>query len=363
MRGTLSRKGKFIARSQGNSRKGARSIAIVSVLLDELGVSKNTSRISDSLGGGGHSARSCHHSWPITARGCRARSAQGPGGGWWSPGDQPPASSPVESHRTCSTPPEASRGGTCTVLPSRDTSESAPRVFTGRPVPQAPSARHPPSPQTRRTAGTQYWPRCLYTWFRTGSHLPLVGGGGGPSPGPSSQMPAEGPPWKQAFWGPLSWASVLTLLHILLILRRTWHANLPHTLRRRRTPWQCRRGCSLLHQPLLSPALQRLLAPGSVSHVDLNRSQVFPSSVCLQCLPSTAQHRKHRFGVFFLTAYFHKTLTLKDDSNELDPLRHIRLTLSWIFCFRTQWHNATMAFLQEGWHQIRQMIVHYERWH
>ena len=80
--------------------------------------------------------------------------------------------------------------------------------------------------------------------------------------------------------------------------------------------------------PPPAPSLQRLLAPGSVSHVDLNRSQVFPSSVCLQCLPSIAQHRKHRFGVFFLIAYFHKTLTLKDDSNEIDPLRHIRLTLS-----------------------------------
>lgn len=36
-------------------------------------------------------------------------------------------------------------------------------------------------------------------------------GWGGPSPGPSSQTPVEGPPWKQASWRPLSQASVLRL--------------------------------------------------------------------------------------------------------------------------------------------------------
>lgn len=105
------------------------------------------------------------------------------------------------------------------MLSSRDASESAPRVFTERPVPRAPSVQHPLSPQTRRrTAGTQCRPRCLYTRLRTGSRSPFLGGGGWGVGGtlPRSELPdaSRGPTLEAAFLGtPVSGLCVNSSAH------------------------------------------------------------------------------------------------------------------------------------------------------
>ena len=188
-----------------------------------LGVSKNTSRIGDSWEEAG-----TQHRAVITADLLRERmqSKVSPGARRWVVKSRGPASSVLSSGvaQDALNSPSHEPRRRCTVVSSRDALESLrPRFLRGgwshehplpdtHPHPRLAGGQQEPSAGPTVCTHGLGWGAACHSWGW---------GGPGPSPGPSSQMPVEGPPWKQAFWGPASKASVLTLLHILLILRGT----------------------------------------------------------------------------------------------------------------------------------------------